>query len=188
MQHQASSCPGRYTFPLESDTIWVCHVHQCRLYHVCINPYVSIKVFVTWQESCDSAYHSPACILPPINGSTYRWPSLACCVYCLPALLVLIGSTLPSDRLMFAFAVCLGKSLLSSNRPSYSNWYKVQRMPASSWCGAASSCGCTQKVVRNWLRVIFSSINLFTCIFNKRWLQQCEQTTELCHVLYFSQS
>lgn len=92
--------------------------------------------------------------LPPIvNGLTSTQASLPLCVYCLPALLVLIGSILPSDRTMFAFAVCLGKSLLSSDRPSYSNWYKVQRMPASSWCGAASSCGCTPKLVinREWM-------------------------------------
>lgn len=76
-----------------------------------------------WSVSCKSVhehkslshgdlYPSPYCV----NGSASRRPSLAVCVYCLPAQLVLIGSALPSDRTMFAFAVCLGKSLLSSNR------------------------------------------------------------------------
>lgn len=44
-------------------------------------------------------------------------PLLVVRVYCLPAQLVLIGSSLPSDGTMFAFAVCLGKSLLSPARP-----------------------------------------------------------------------
>lgn len=59
------------------------------------------------------AHHRPICPPPPppstppplppiVSGSTSRRPSLALCVYCLPAQLVPIGSALPSDRTMFA--------------------------------------------------------------------------------------
>lgn len=51
-----------------------------------------------------------------INDSICRPLPLDLCVYCQPALLVVIGSALPSGRPVFACAVCLGKPLLSPNR------------------------------------------------------------------------
>lgn len=136
-----------------------------KLWHASSVSCKSVRKIDTWLELSKRTYHSPTFIPPPIvNGSTSTQASLALCVYCLPALLVLIGSIQPSDRTMFAFAVCLGKSLLSSNGPSYSYWYKVQRMPASSWCGAASSCGCTPKFVRNFDWVSYLCVNTFMYI------------------------
>ncbi len=49
--------------------------------------------------------------------------------------------------------------------PSHSNWNKVQRMPVSSWCSAASSCGCTQKLVRNCKWVTDLLFYLFMYLF-----------------------
>lgn len=75
-----------------------------------------------------------ACIPPPIvNGSTYRPLALALCVYFPPSLLVTIGSGLPRDRPMFAFALCFGEVPVVLNQ---SSWCKVesdqrcQRLPA----------------------------------------------------------
>lgn len=97
---------------------------------------------ITWPSHTLWLVEASLISFPAVEASPCRGPSLARCVsrqlrsFC-PDWLLRPGAEA-------AFAFLPGKSPRSSNKA----WYKVQRMLVSSWCGAASSCGCNNSEQR----------------------------------------
>lgn len=80
-------------------------------------------------------YIPPSLLLMCRHAGGRHWPvalATSCALFCTDWL------NRPGAGPVFAFLT--GKSPLSSNKA----WYKVQRMLVSSWCGVASSCGCSK--------------------------------------------
>lgn len=118
----------------------------------------------------NAAPPSPSVI---VNGSTSRRASLALCVYCLHAQLCAdwLHSAKRQDNVCFC---CLPGEvpLVPSQAPATVTDTKFRGcQAASSWCGAASSCGCTPKLVRNCEWVIYLCFYLFHLFYSQRGLQ-----------------
>lgn len=123
---------------------------------------------VTWQESSGKHVTAQLVSLPlllmVLHPDENHWLSVF--IVCRLGLCWLARPCQATGQCLLLLSAW-GSPSCPQTRPSYSNWYKVQRMPVSSWCGAASSCGFTPKLVRNWATEIFIYVFIYLLISDR---------------------
>lgn len=145
-----------------SDTIWDSRVHRPNHCHV--NLHMSVKVChvagVVRESISRPQLASLPLLLMVLRPDGRHWLSVF--IVCWLSLCWLARPGRATGQCLLLLSAW-GSPSCPRTGPGYSNWYKVQRMPASSWCGAASSCGCTPKLVRKceWVTVIYLCIYLY---------------------------
>lgn len=113
--------------------------------HIHLNMSASRSLVTHWKRSRDAVVCHGWCgphlcpALSAVKASTCRRPPLAHCGSRQLCSLCTDWLVQPGAGAVFVFV--LGKSPLSSTKACD----KVQRMLVSSWCGAASSCGCSNR-------------------------------------------
>lgn len=108
-------------------------------------------------------YIPPSLLLMRRHAGGRHWPvvlATSCALFCTDWL------NRPGAWPVFAFLT--GKSPLSSNKA----WYKVQRMLVSSWCGVASSCGCSNSEQRGEITILICYYQCFGAVC----VEYCENT------------
>lgn len=127
--------------------------------------------------------YPPLLLLMVLHPDVRHWPSVF--IVC-SAHTDWLQSAKRQDNVCFC---CLPGEvpLVPKRAGSYSNCYKVQRMPASSWCGAASSCGCTPESVRNREPISYSFTYLFILPFSERFTEAWTNKWTLSTALFWSE-